>query len=430
MSLARGYHIEPEARAHPRLQPHVRQANEVPADIRLLCYVFVATIPLEAISLFTNYSIPQIVGLLFAGAVLMKPRRVFQKPSPALLWFLIYVALDVVRYGWLDARYVSYWSARLTQILQLAVFFWISRSLFRDWTIARGALTAFAGSCAVVGVGTRFHLPGFVPEKALEEYGERAAAFATDPNIYAGMMAVAALCVAALLLSKQRQTRRLKIVIAALLMFFLAEIVFTESRGGLIALFVGGMGMVWAVPGGHRRLLKYVLTALSVVLLVVVTLRTSSAEDRWRRATEEGNLAGRERIYPAALAMVAEKPLFGWGPEEHIYVLGEWTGKYRRDTHNMFLWIATELGLTAMVPFAIGVFLCGTGAWRGRKGPLGSLPFGIFLVLLTMNMSVTMLFNKATWLAFALAEAAGMFTNVVASQAQPATKGALSAGDS
>jgi O-antigen ligase len=99
--------------------------------------------------------------------------------------------------------------------------------------------------------------------------------------------------------------------------------------------------------------------------------------------------------------------LIGWGPIHHYYELGSRLGLLARgrDTHNLFLWILTEVGVMGAIPFFTGLWLCGYAAWQARYTVQGILPLAMIACLLIANMAGTWHNRKIFWivLSYALA---------------------------
>ena len=132
--------------------------------------------------------------------------------------------------------------------------------------------------------------------------------------------------------------------------------------------------------------------------------------NRFTATFEEGTLAGRERIYPALLVMIRERPALGWGPVENQYELErrlQDPGYIKRDAHNLVLELMTSTGVAGTIPFLIGLTLCVSSAWRARRTTRGVLPFAMLLAILTGTMSGTWIASKILWLVLAHGEAAG-----------------------
>jgi O-antigen ligase len=111
---------------------------------------------------------------------------------------------------------------------------------------------------------------------------------------------------------------------------------------------------------------------------------------------------------PAALTMIAERPIVGWGPVEFQHELARRLGIRwgQKDAHNLYTHLLLEVGIVGAVPFLIGLFLCVRAAWQGRSGNLGLMPLACLMTILAANMFLTHLARKPLWLVLALALAA------------------------
>jgi O-antigen ligase len=183
----------------------------------------------------------------------------------------------------------------------------------------------------------------------------------------------------------------------------------TGSRGGLACVVAGLLAMLWDGPTRGARVRNAVLGLAAIALLVVGTLRSETMRNRIEAAAE-GGLAGREEIYPALFAMIADRPLIGWGPIENQVEIAERIGEMeqeRRDAHNLLLELLSTTGLAGAAPFLIGLLLVFRAAWRARRGSLGFLPLAFLLAAFTGTISGTWIAAKILWLSFGLALAAG-----------------------
>src|SRR2546429_3600125 len=89
-------------------------------------------------------------------------------------------------------------------------------------------------------------------------------------------------------------------------------------------------------------------------------------------AAESGQLAGRERIYPALLVMIRERPVLGWGPVENQVELErrlQDPGYVKRDAHNLLLELLTSTGVAGPIPFLLAPLACVRSASRVRHPP-------------------------------------------------------------
>ena len=202
--------------------------------------------------------------------------------------------------------------------------------------------------------------------------------------------------------------------------------------GALVALVVGLCVYLGGRATAGIRLRDVVGGAAA--LAGVAGLVFSSATMRHRFAlSSEGNLAGRERIYPELLSMYVERPVLGWGPIVNKYELAgrlheadRWQriarreglvtemGRdprwLRRDAHNVFLEALTSAGTLGFLTLAGGMFLCFVAAWRARRGSRGWLPVAAFMLVLVFNQSENRVTGKLEWLVLGYALASAPLT--------------------
>jgi hypothetical protein len=172
------------------------------------------------------------------------------------------------------------------------------------------------------------------------------------------------------------------------------------AAGSLLIFFLSGKSLAMK--------LKFALIALAaIVALAWASYRIDVVRIRWERTFYDQSFAGRERIFPEAMAMILEKPLIGWGPINHYYELGSRLGLETRDEHNLYLWLLAEVGLFGAIPFLIGLWLCWRAAWGARSGIQGVLPVVMLLFLLVSGLKGTAHKGKLFWvvLSFAMASA-------------------------
>jgi len=137
-------------------------------------------------------------------------------------------------------------------------------------------------------------------------------------------------------------------------------------------------------------------------------------------------MAGREAIFPAAWKLFLEKPLTGWGPATHYKVLGARFFRDELDTHNLYLWLLTQVGLFGTIPYLVGLLLCFRSAWRSRSGTQGVLPLALMVLMLTINMSLTWHEKKVYWVILALTLASSQpILERLRRVRRPAVRGAL-----
>jgi len=285
-------------------------------------------------------------------------------------------------------------------MLQLVLILWSASNLLRDRTVLRGVLITLAFAAAgraalqVLGIGAT--------AQEVWTGGERVTAFGQNANLSAIIMSVGAVILLNL---------RPKIITWPVAAVVGLAIIQTGSRGGLICLVLGVL--VWAIGSGRTAGARLRGVAVGVFVLGVLAfgvLRSDMLRTRLLAAAEAGSFAGREHIYPAAVGMISERPMLGWGPIENQFEIATRIGeekKDRRDAHNIVLDLMSSTGILGTIPFFIGYLLVVRSALRARRGPIGILPLALLAVTFMGCMSGTWIASKILWLTFSIALATG-----------------------
>jgi O-antigen ligase len=291
----------------------------------------------------------------------------------------------------------------LTTMIQLVLFSWVASNVFRDSQLANQVMNGYALATVVLSVGIVAALPGFA--ESIPTGKDRLTAFDYNPNGLATLAAVGAVVLLGAFVNAKRLRERVLLGAAAAPVVVL--IIRTGSRSGALSL-VAGLALFLTPVGGARRRIAAMGLAAVVLLGAVYFIATDPLMGSRLDATiEEGDTAGRDHIYRAAVDLVLERPLVGWGPGYGMYELGRRLNiAWARDTHNFILYLLLEGGLIETIPFLLGLYLVVRAAWRGRHGPLGIVPLAMVAVVLTSNLSHTYLSRKPMWLALAIGLAA------------------------
>jgi len=321
---------------------------------------------------------------------------------------------------WLFATYLYLWTTLgvLTGLKHPAEFatmfliylegvllFWTAYNLLQDSTTTRIMLCVFAVSCCLMAFLLRYGVLESSSESAAA-YSDRLTGLGQDPNILAGNLALGILMTVGLAYGMDRTW-------SIRSLFFLLPIpllgiclVYTGSRGGMLALAVGLLGFTLKPDTIQKKLLNSSAVVFLLLFFVWASYHTGTIWNRYERTLEDGNMSAREQIYPVAWAMFLERPLIGWGPIENRYALATRTAEDgrenpTRDAHNLWLELLTATGLVGAVPFVLAVILCARAAWRARAREYGVMPSVLLVTVLALNLSVNWIQSKQDWLAFA-----------------------------
>jgi O-antigen ligase len=395
--------------------PAARVAEAAPAGrvnraARWALYLYILSIPFELPHRSFPVEVPTITGALFLAATLSCPGACFRRIPAAAGWFLLHVWILVAL---VVAFAVGDMGPALQQIslfLQVILILITLYNVLADPRVLRGALlTLVVATAARAAV----QVSGLAATRAVEwGGGERVTAFGQNANLSAMILAAGLVAVLGLRAPKDPRLPRLGLLVwpvAAVLGFALIQ---TGSRGGMLCA-LAGLVAFWFAPDQRlgRRVLNGVLGLLAAAALAWGAFQNTAMRNRLTNA-EGGNLAGREIIYPGAIEMIAERPVFGWGPVANQFELSRRlhldTRKYpSRDVHNLLLELLSTSGVIGTIPFLIGLGLCLRGAWRARRGPVGLIPLAMLVAVLTGTLSGTWIISKILWLALPVALAAG-----------------------
>ena len=379
--------------------PVVRTRSIVNPLLRVAFYLFVLSIPFESPQRPIPIEIPTLFGAIFLLATLVQPSVAYRKIPGAALWFVAY--LWVFGLSTLVNR-SEHHTLILIQFLshvQLLLILWAGSNLLRDHRVMRGALLTFAFAAAVRAAMQIFGIAATATP--LWTGGVRVTVLGQNPNLSAIILS------AGLITALNLRPRLLAWPVAAMMGIALIQ---TGSRGGLACAAAGMLVLLWQGRTAWMRVRSVLFGLVAIALLALGAWQSPMFRTRIEAARNEGSLAGRERIYPATIEMISEKPILGWGPTENQYEIGKRIGeekKDRRDAHNLVLELLSATGVLGAIPFLIGLGICVLAAWRARRGPFQMLPLAFLVTVLVGCISGTWIASKILWFALTIAVATG-----------------------
>jgi O-antigen ligase len=378
--------------------------------IRYCYYAFVFSVPFEMADINPGQmlTISKLIGYLLIVFGCLQPSLCFKKPPKAFWYFVAYLAIctatGAVFMGGdaVDPEFFRLFVIQLFSRVQMLGLFWIAHNLFRQEEVVKGSLIALGLSTVVI---VFLQLAGLAGDA--EPAQGRVSAFEANPNSIATVLSLGFIAVFGLAYGRENTDWKTRLIFWTTSLSLAAAIVRTGSRGAAVALALS-FGVLLFKEGNIGKKFKMgVLGLIGISVLAVLSYQVPSVRDRWEKTLVEGNLAGREKIYPEALQMFVERPLLGWGMLNHTAELGARFGLVKLDPHNMYLFVLTEVGLVGLIIFLIGVTKCWLAAWRARFNIQGITPLMMLSFLLMINMKGSWQQKKLFWfvLAYALASA-------------------------
>lgn len=378
----------------------VRAKSAVNPILRAALYLFVLSIPFE-IPTRTSLpvEIPTLTGAIFLFFTILQPGLAYKKIPGALVWFFVYLWVFGLSTLVNRGEHTQLIITQFLSHLELLLILWAGVNLLRDPKVLRGVFLALALAVTIRAAMQIFGIAATaVP---LWTGGYRITVLGQNPNLSAIILSAGLITVLNL------RPRILSWPVAAMIGYAIIQ---TGSRGGLLCAAGGMLVLLWQGRTPWVRVRSVLIGLVGVAALVFGALQTPMLRNRMEAAATEGSLAGRERIYPAALDMISERPWLGWGPTENQYEIGKRIGeekKDRRDAHNIFLELMSATGFIGTIPFLIGLGLCFTAAWRARKDRYQMLPMALLMTVFIGCLSGTWIAAKVLWLAMAVALASG-----------------------
>ncbi len=378
--------------------------------LRYAFYAFIFTIPIETFDIGIQrgvFSLSHLMGYLFIGAALLQPEVSFKRLPSALRFFAAYVLvftyLAIVQQPedtsfWIGS-YSSLWGVRLATHVQMLILFCFAFNCFQDPRVVKGGFLSLGLSCVLLSII-------LIAGRATNAMAQgRFTALSQDANTVGSLLSLGLLALLGLAYGRNAVDKRIGLLAWMCFGVLGAGIVMTGSRGALLSLIVGVIGLMAKRGQSAVRVKMIFIAVFTIACLAWASYEDPALRMRWGKSITEGNFAGREQLIPEAWRMFVEKPLMGWGPVTNIVELGLRFNEPSKDTHNSYLWVLTETGLLGGIPFLCGLYICLRAAWRARGGVEGSLPLIFITCLLMINMSVTWLNRKQFWLLLAYAMA-------------------------
>jgi len=371
--------------------------------VRLAFYFFILSIPFEMPNRTIPLEIPTITGSLFLLWTVFSFGTVYRRIPTPLFWFGAWLWFFGLSTLWNRGDHLGQVVGLFVTFVQLVLLMWAGSNVMRDPRAMRGALLTFALACflraavQVLGIGATYH----------QEWtgGYRTTLMGQNPNHSAIILAAGLVAVLNL---------RLRVVAWLMAGVIGLALIQTGSRGGLMCAAVGTLTLLWHGRNTWARVRGVLLGLVVLGLLAFAALRSPMLSARFESVVTEHSLAGRERIYPAVLGMISERPVVGWGPVENQYEIAQRIGEEkqdRRDAHNLLLELFSSTGFLGAIPFLVGLTLCIREAWRARRGRWQMLPFALLMGVLTGSISGTWIAAKVLWFALAVAVAAGAYVS-------------------
>ncbi len=295
-------------------------------------------------------------------------------------------------------------------------------------------LWSLAASSAVLSVPLGYLLPA--PDEGILVSG-RFTSGGNDPNDYAGLLVIVFFVVFYGLARQLPRSARLVLILPVLV-----GVLLSQSRTALIMLGVAPL-LVLLSPGVARRSAKFTLLlygiggAVFAVIVYSIPSLGKIASDRYSTLLQyqnENTWSGRLDIWQGTLQAIQSHPILGVGSGNFSEVISAepspvpYLGSVQESVavaHNMFLSVASELGLVGLAVFLFVVFsaLRQASALARRNVSLGlGLLLGLVAYLIG-GMALTWEYTKISYLLYGSVLALSLRTTRESSAGEIAAQG-------
>jgi O-antigen ligase len=396
--------VRPPSSSHPR---PVEPSLFIFADLAL--YAFIASLPFETIGgggqsdqAFT-LTISRVLGIVWVVSCALRGQLHSPRCHRAFALSALFVVVVAARGVLVDSTFWPEVTSLVQTLIQMVVMLWLITNAVRARPrLYESIAWVYGVSCFVFSIliASGLTATDFSQDK-------RITGLAEDPNTLAGKLSIGLVLVLGLLWSRKKTPLGIVLLLIATCPVVVFSILQTGSRGGLISLCFGLI--VLALPrllihgSPLSRITAFALTAALFSLMVYSIASSETVTTRWARTLNGGDMATREDLYPRVLALIAERPFFGWGPAANYSVIGETMGVSRtQSTENSFFWMLTAVGILGAIPLLYVVHVGLISAWRLRRTALGWTPVACFITTMTFASTIEWYLNKVFWLVLAV----------------------------
>ena len=352
--------------------------------------------------------VPTFFAAVFLLTTFLNPRACYRRIPAPMIWFAVHLWVLSLSAIWNGVEHIGPVIKHFVDLTLLMLLLWTITNVLTDARAMRSVLIGFVFAATVRAGMQVLHIG--VHRITVWTGGERITVLGQNTNMSAIVLSAGLIAVVGLFAAPGKWLPKgyfLTWPLAALMGWATIQ---TGSRGGLFCIALGLFVFLFSGRTIGIRIRNFVLGVAGMAALGFAAAYSPMMRNRLEAAAHEGNLAGREKIYPAVVGMIRERPILGWGPIDNQFEIGRRINERirpSRDAHNLIGELLTTSGIVGTVPFLIGIVLVIREAFRARNGALGYLPLALLAAVLMGCLSGTWLISKILWFSLAVALAAG-----------------------
>ena len=374
----------------------INNENEKMYFAHFCFYLLILLMPFEQLVTINGFSILKYLGLLLFLASFSSVKSFYRIVPSEFKYLLIYVIIGFILDLIGSPDIVSDFNEIIGPLL-IFVLMIISYNIAIHGKINLISELLFLSSF-ILAFYELFFVSTIDNFEMITDGSERVAVLGTDPNFTASFMGLSIVFGILVLLKFLPTARIVKfLTFAAIPIGFLA-LLKTGSRGGLLAVVMGLLSILFIYQGFLKKLGGFILLSIFLFVGIFVLMKNEMYVTRIVLSLQDNDLAGRDFIWDRALHISADSPFFGYGHKRHLIELGRATGNKLRATHNTFLTVLLSTGFIGMlffILFYVSVFI---KAWRNRRFGYGPFLFTSFILCFISSISINLEITKWLWI--------------------------------
>src|SRR6266498_3750850 len=188
----------------------------------------------------------------FAGrSALLQPSLCFRSPPKGFWYFVAYLYVFVALGFVQESEFLRLTFSRLIMLIQMLMLFWLSYNMMRYQHVSNATLMILAVSCTLLAILLALAVgsePAPPNSRGLADQ-ERISAFGDDPNTTAGVLSLGTLALMGLAYGREKARWSVRMLTWVGLGVLASVIVFTGSRGSLVAVTIGLLALFLSGKG-------------------------------------------------------------------------------------------------------------------------------------------------------------------------------------
>lgn len=323
--------------------------------VDVVFYLLVASLPLENIlanALGIEFSPSRVIALLFIAAVYSS---IYKNNTFIFPYIIICITVPILISGIhaIASDYTDGFPNLLSMVLNVFILLATYKYTLERWQQIVPALLVFLFMIHLTSIVTIIYFGS-----GILYLDERLRYLDLDPNNI-GLFASLGLIVSVVLLGTSLINSRIKFLLGALSLSNTLIIVSVASRTALMVPIL--TGIYYIIVSGSRTLLIKIFLLLAIFGFVVYVGWNYSeiAQDRWNRTFNESAInkyGNRDIVFEAALDLISQKPILGWGESDGLRALGSSLNFRRFGTHNSFLFFLLTSGILGLITFVLFLY--------------------------------------------------------------------------